>query len=272
MGNTEIFLYEAKSMRSPDKVEGVVPFEVNEQYIFFGPGETAFRTDLRKRFLSRLDEYKPDGDLYIVGVNEVSSKEQVRKILWVGRIDRVMTFSKAFRLLEEPGFESLQEVRTEEEPGKNNSPLHIEPIDISGRLSGYRHRSDYHSKVGRDGIPDWAKDVADPRKKSDFGIVGDDLLLRDVSLRKDVFRRDCCFLCENVFFARTQGISIDDELVSLLDQWQPGQGVDSVGIFGYSQKRGGSTAMNKHKGSHLHMRWRIAEGIVNYILKNRPKQ
>jgi hypothetical protein len=222
----------------------------------------------RDRFLSRSDEHTPSSSIYVVGVND-PGKEPIRKILWVGRVTQVMTFFNANRLLDDPGFKSLENVEVDGRPGENHSPLHVAPIGLLGKLSGYRHRSLFHSKADRDGLLEWVKDLVDPRDKRRVTIRGNDMMLVDLSRRRDILKRDVCFACENIFFAQGQGMPIERELVSILDQHQPGAGVDEVGIFGYSQSRGGSRTMNKIKGTHLHIRWKLADRFVEYVMGKR---
>lgn len=272
MKRVEIFLCVDKASKDPDTVGGLVPFRISDEFLFFGPDQTPLRTEFRKRFFTHDDDIAPDVDIYLVGVNDVSKPDGIRKIIWIGKATRIMTFAIASYLLEDPRFAALEDVRLEKEPDKNMSPLHIDPVVLMGKLGGYRHRTDYHSKVGRDGIPEWAKDVVDPRDKKEFGIAGKELLLRDVSRSRKVFKRDCCILCENVFFAQGEGMPIEDRLVAFLDEWQPGKEVDSVAIFGYSQGKDGGRKMNKLKGPALHIRWRIAEGIVDYLSGNLPRK
>jgi len=267
MERNEIFLYVDKST-DPDKIKGMVPFRVSDRHIFFGPGETRFRADLWKRFLARTDDFVPNVNLYVIAVNDVRSENDVRKILWLGRIERFMTFAVAYSLLKDPEFEPL--INVEDAKGNNMSPLHLDPVDVAGRLSGYRHRSDYHNKTSRDGIPEWVKDVADPRMKRDFGVAGKEMLLADVSMRRKILTRDCCFVLENIFFAQGEGMELADKFVSLMSEWQPGQNVDRTGIFGYSKDRNGKTKMNKMKGSHMHIRWRVADAMIDYLLDNTP--
>ncbi|HDS30780.1 MAG TPA: hypothetical protein ENN67_07025 [Firmicutes bacterium] len=268
MEQNEFFLYVIKGNKNPDKIEGLVPFCVSDKYIFFGPGDTAFRKVFRDRFLSRSDEFSPTSSIFVIGVND-PLKEPVRKILWVGKLTNVMTFFNAYRLIDEPEFQSLDVVEIDGKPGENHSPLHVMPIGLMGKLSGYRHRTKYHDKIDRDGLPEWVKDIVDPRDKAGISITGDDMMLVDISKRKDVLRRDVCFLCENIFFASEKGMEIDNELVSILDQHQPGAGVDNVAIFGYSQSRSGSRTMNKIKSTHLHIRWKLADRFVEYVMKHK---
>ncbi len=272
MANTEIFLTVEKGCKNHDTIECQVPFRVNDEYIFYGGGNTAFRKDLRKRYLRYDHEAVPETEIYVVGVNDLPAKNPQRKVIWIGKMIKVMTFAIASRLLDDPAFESLEEVKSEKEPGKNLSPLHLHPLVLMGNLSGYIHRSDHNSKVGKDGIPHWVKDVMDPREKGNVTITKDQVLLEDLSQRTKVFNRDCCFLCENLFFAQTKGIEITDKLIEMLDEKQPGQNVDNPGIFGYKQGRDGKTSMVKQTGAPLHIRWNLAERMIDYLMENRPEQ
>lgn len=263
MPQNEIFLYVIKGNNDPDNIRDQIPFRVSDNHIFFGPGEPAFRKVFKDRFLSRSDDYKPENDIYVVGVNDLPKKNPTRKILWAGKLTRVMTFFKVHELLENPEFESL--IHVEGKKGGNVSPLHVEPIGLLGKIQGYRHRSDYHDKTGKDKIPDWVKDLIEPREKHAVTIEGKDMLLLDMSRRTEILKRDVCFLCENIFFAQGKGMPIDSEMVSVLDQHQPGAGVDDVAIFGYGQKKTGEREMARLKGTHLHIRWKLADRFVEQV-------
>ena len=265
MAQVEIFLYCDKLSKNPDRITTVIPFRVSDKHIFFGPGESSFRKELRDRFLIYTDNIAPQNDIYMVGVNDLTGSGSVRKILWVGKITKIMTYEIANRLLNDPEWQTLDFVPDIKDPSKNMSPLHVAPTEIMGKLSGYRHRSALHPKVGKDGVPDWVKDVLDPRDKGEVLIKDNEFILEDLSRAKKILRRDCCFTCENIFFASGKGMPIEKELVALLDERQPGQRVDEVGIFGYSQGRDGKLTMNKQKGSSLHIRWRVAEEMLEYI-------
>jgi hypothetical protein len=112
----------------------------------------------------------------------------------------------------------------------------------------------------------------DPREKGNVTITKDQVLLEDLSQRTNVFNRDCCFLCENLFFAQTKGIVFTDKLIEMLDEKQPGQNVDNPGIFGYKQGRDGKTSMVKQTGAPLHIRWNLAERMIDFLMENRPEQ
>jgi hypothetical protein len=268
MKRVEIFLYADKDSTNPDRIGGLVPFRVNDKQIFFGPDQTPFRKDMRDRFMTYKDDISPEVELYMIGVNDLPKGAGTRKILWVGRINRFMTFEVASYLLNEPEFESLRNVTIGGHPGKNMSPLHLEPIVMLRKTVGYRHRSDYHGKVGRDGFPDWAKDVVEPNFKKDITIADKEIYIEDASNRKNILKRDCCFLCDNLFFADGKGLDFPDPVIALLSEWQPGQDVDNPGIFGYSKARDGSREMNKPKAKPMHIRWQIAERIMDNLLNH----
>ena len=268
MKRVEIFLYADKASKNPDRIDNLVPFKVNDATLFFGADQTPFRKAMRERFLTYKDSIAPEVAIYMIGVNEMPKKPVERKILWVGRITRFMTFEVANTLLDEPGFESLRDVRLPKHPNMNMSPLHVEPVVMLGKTIGYRHRSDFHDKVGKDKLPEWAKDVVEPRFKNDITVAGKEIYIEDASNRKNILKRDCCFLCDNIFFAEGKGMDIPEKVIALLGEWQPGQGVDNPGIFGYSQARSGAREMNSPKNVPLHIRWQIAERIMDCILEN----
>ena len=222
---------------------------------------------MRERFLVRYDDYKPTQDIYIVGVNELT-KENVRKILWIGKLSRVMTFEVASKLLKDPGFQSLVDVRTEKEPDKNNSPLHVEPAEMMGKLLGYKHRTHHHNKIDKQGVPEWVKDIISSNDRGLFSYNDSELLFAQVTNRRMALKHDCCFLCEKVFFAQGHGMPISPELVKILDGVQPGQGVDEVAIFGYKQDLKGRKVVGPLKGTHLHVKFRHADQIVGCLLRS----
>ena len=75
---------------------------------------------------------------------------------------------------------------------------------------------------------------------------------------------------ENECRREGKGIEIGGDMVTVLDEWQPGQGVDSVGIFGYKQGRDGKKTMNKASTMPMHIRWNAAERLLEYLYGNRP--
>ncbi|MCK4720843.1 hypothetical protein KAU08_09295 [bacterium] len=266
MKRIEIFLYVVKGSKDPDRIDGVVPYPAGDTQIFFGPDQTPFRRAMRERFLTHRDEIYPQIDIYIIGVNDLAKGASIRKILWVGRINRIMTFEVASNLLDEPEYESLIDVKLKKYPGKNMSPIHVEPVIMMGKTIGYKHRSDYRGKVGKDGFPEWAKDVVEPRFKRDVSITGDEFYIEDASNKTNILKRDCCFLCDRNFFADGEGLELTEELIEMLVEWQPGQDVDNPGIFGYSQGRDGNPVMNKPKSLPTHIRWQMAERMMEEIL------
>jgi len=265
MSQPELFLFIDKNSKNPDKVDSLIPFKVNEQYHFFGPGHDNFRRDMRKRFLTHREDVPVENEIYLIGFSEVSKKFPQRKIIWISKMLRVMNFASAGSLLNEPGFESLEFVPDPKNPELNISPLHIQPMDLVGSFTGYRARSEFHSKKGKDGLPEWAKDVMDPRDSELFTFTGVDLYLNNQSNRKNAYRRDSCFLCEHVFYAEGEGLDVSDRVLECLCEWQPGKEIDNTALFGYKTSSSGRKSLNTPKGGYLQIRFRIAENLMDHI-------
>ncbi|HEX9745447.1 MAG TPA: hypothetical protein VGB30_08460 [bacterium] len=262
----EVLVYVVKPGKNPDKIDGNIPFPVNDRILFFGPGDANLRKYMRDRFLTHTDDYRLQTDVYMMGVSEVS-KENVRKVLWLGKVTRVMTFEIAASLLKKPEFKSLDFVPHPRKPEVNVSPLHVDPVVVVGNLMGYKRRTDLHPKVNKDGMPDFAKDIIHPADKGYFSFLEDEFIFDGVTDRRMALKRDCCFLCETIFYADGKGMEITDELAAIFSEKQPGQGVDKVGLFGYSQSRDGSRKMNDVKGPHLHFKFKHAEKLMNYLFR-----
>ena len=94
MVNKEIFLMIDKSSPDPNNVGDLVPYPVNDKFMFFGPGNAPFRKEMRDRFMTHSDNVVPEVDIYFVGVNKLSPKFTERKIIWVGKLSRVMSFDR----------------------------------------------------------------------------------------------------------------------------------------------------------------------------------
>lgn len=90
----QAYVYIMAASTDPDVCERSVPYAVDENEVFFGPCKKNLRSDLRKQFLANgSDSAVPDDDIYLVGLNGGNS-QTVRKIIWAGRIKRVMTFER----------------------------------------------------------------------------------------------------------------------------------------------------------------------------------
>ena len=94
---TRAFLYILGSSSDPDNVECVVPYQIDDMLIFFGPCKKRLRERLRSEFLLSSDDVVPHEDLWIIGANG-RNREQIRKLVWVGQITRIMTFEVAYTI------------------------------------------------------------------------------------------------------------------------------------------------------------------------------
>ncbi len=250
----ELFLYVVGASPDPDNIKNhcKVPFEVNDEIIFFGPCKKSLRVQLRKRFLAACDDLTPDEDIYIAGVNCTNSI-RMRKILWAGKVTRIMTFETAWNGLTENKYTKMRSLE--------NSPLHLMPeYDERGFFTGYEHCSTYHKD-------DWVMDVI--RSKKDLAetiLERDRITLRNPAEKERVFKRDCCFLCENIFFVDKQGVPITNDMVEILQEAQPRQDIDRYAIFGYD-KRG---AVKGLRNTQLHMVGKIADRMMDLIRKHIP--
>ena len=78
----KVWMYVVGASNDPDSVKCAVPWQVDENLIFFGPcmkGRGGIREPLRKKFLSPDCTHKTaTDDLFIFGINAVNEKETVR--------------------------------------------------------------------------------------------------------------------------------------------------------------------------------------------------
>jgi hypothetical protein len=216
---TIAYLYVLGASKDPDHIRCVVPWKVDEEEIFFGPCKIPLREELRPILLRGEDRGIPREDTYFVGFNSLPAS-RTRKVVWAGRMLEAMSFGRARMSLSGPRYTRLQEKDWA-------TPLHLEPLDGTGRPNGYRH-------VGREHLEDdaWLADIL-AEDRSRVRVVGREVRLEPGTTWWDGFPRDVCFRFENVFFADGAGLEIDDELVGVLtDAQQDRQGVGRTAIFG----------------------------------------
>lgn len=198
-----------------------MPYEIDEETLFFGPCKRRLREKYYNDFLrgSGKGEVELTESRYLLGFNG-SNQNKIRKIIFLGKIRKVLTFKRAYDLLS--GNAKFKEMVDDVE-----SPLHLKPI-----RDGYEHRSELHEEKEREN--EWVKDVIDKNKDiKHVEVKGNKLLLKDPSLRKDIFVRDCCFLCDNLFFAKGKGIDIDKRILNILKENQDKkEDIDKYSIFG----------------------------------------
>ena len=213
-----LFLYILAASNDPDSVECLVPYLVDEEEIFFGPCKRSLRRVFREQYLKTADDLSPEEEVIIVGVNG-SNRRQNRKIVWAGRIVRLMTFEAAYGSLCGPRYQEMRE--------REDSPLHLKPLYDEGEFQGYEHISLMHSK--QDG---WIRDlthITNPHVRR----KGNQLLMMPGADRHQAFPRDCCFVLERIFFAQGAGILINEEMVDILKRVQPErEGISEYAIFG----------------------------------------
>ncbi|HEY7327287.1 MAG TPA: hypothetical protein VH592_06600 [Gemmataceae bacterium] len=216
---TQVWIYTVASSKDPDQVACVVPWQVDEEQIFFGPCKVRMREQLRRQYLSSGCNYTNTiENLFIVGING-SNKEQLRKVIWYGKLSAVMTFAEADKRLRGDSFRDLRE--------SPYSPLHVRPVVKDGRLLGYEHTSLEHVEGDL-----WVSDLVSSwhgfRKK------GRSLIIKRGWTPWEVFDRDCCMLLVNRFFAQGQGIEFDEEALRILRDAQPQKKakIDYYAVFG----------------------------------------
>ena len=191
---------------------------------------------------------EPADDVYVVGFNGSNSR-RIRKILWIGKLTRVLTFSAACDLTE-------HDRRYEQMRAWRSSPLHVGPIIERVRLVGYEHRSEMHADKD-----DWVKDLVRSASAPDVTASGNRLMLRKHVSAWQGFPRDVCMFFQNRFFAAGCGLAIDDDFVSILQTEQPWHSVDGYAVFGY--RADGIT--DGKTGSYLHLTGERAGEVVDWI-------
>ena len=195
-------------------------------------------------------------DLYVIGLNGSNSRKE-RKIIWAGRILKILTFEKAYHIFSsDKRFKKMMQ--------RQDSPLHLEPIYDSGKtFIGYKLRSAEHADNNK-WVLDVVIDKADPR----IIIKNKSLILKDPSKRKEIFLRDCCFLCENIFFAKGKGIDIDKEILNIFKKVQLlKKGIDNYAIFGL-RKDGSADGLT---GNYLEISGKLAKKMIATVTKKAKK-
>src|SRR5207244_735467 len=91
------------------------------------------------------------------------------------------------------------------------SPVHLEPLDGSGRPTGYRHHGLEHLENS-----EWLSDILDDGMRKRVSVRGSEVRLPSGVSWWQGFRRDVCFRFQSVFFATEVGLNIDDDLVGIL--------------------------------------------------------
>ena len=245
--STTIFAYILASSSNPDKIDCVVPWRVNENEIFFGPCKKRLRKYLKREYLKDSEEVNVDEhNLYIIGFNGANSKNE-RKIVWLGKIEKLCTFKKAFEITsKEHKYKKMFEY--------SSSPVNLEPIfDLNNNHCGYKIKGEEHKSGNA-----WLGDFSSKRNK--IYNQTDNGYHFAVNEKNDL---DLCIFLKNIHFAKnSSGIKIDDTILQLLhsDQIQS-EGIDKYNVFGVD-KNGKTKGL---AGSYLTTKNPFAHELVEYI-------
>jgi hypothetical protein len=239
---TEIFAYILGASHITSGVECYVPEKVDERTIFFGPCKRNLRKKLRARFLIDSDAQNiSDLEIHLMGFN-ASNPEKDRRIVWIGKAVRIMTFERAL---------SFFKAR-----GRIPETLHLEPLYKNGQFNGYKHVGEFHAQDS-----EWVWDIVNKRRTKVmnlFSVKDSELVLKDVQYKQKVLELDCCLVCDNLFFAGNGfgGIKITKRMVDIFKEAQPKKEINDYYIFGPKGSRGFT----------LHLKGDIAERLVNELL------
>jgi len=202
--NMRLYSYILSASKNPDKIKCQVPYKLNDkkETIFFGACKRNLRKLLAKE--CNLIEKKiaiPKTDIYLLGFN---GSNTVRKIVWMGKIEKLFTFEEAYNIFYNNS--EFPELKSDTE-----SPLHLKPISENNRF-GYELISEFHKKNDQ-----WVTDIVN--SVEDVDIEGKKFFLKKGYSREKLVK-DCCFICENIFFADGQGkgIEINDEISDYLSK------------------------------------------------------
>jgi hypothetical protein len=250
---TKLFLYVVSASPNPDNVKCLVPYSISHKEIFFGPCKKRLRKKLRDQYLETSNDVNPNESIFVVGVNG-SNPEKCRKIIWAGRIIRLMTFEVAYDKLTASKY---QQMRIE-----NKSPLHVRPLyNSAGKFKGYEHCSLMHEKDDN-----WILDFTHSNNRY-VRLDGKKLLLTPSASRYQAFPRDCCFLLDNLFFAQGAGIPITSKILDILKEAQPERkDINEYAIFG----RRSDGSADGRTGRWLEVTGESAEELVHLIKGNIP--
>lgn len=218
----KIYIYILGASCNPDKIECNVPFQVDEKEIFFGPCAKYLRKKLKKEYLkAKSVENVGAQNLYVVGLNGLNVRrcpKRERKIVWIGKILKLMTFEYAYEVMRaDPRYEMI--LNAEE------SPLHVKPISNSA-FKGYELRwLGAKKKRLHEAKSNWVWDLIDKRDgrktSNKFDIRNcEKVILKNPKDRGDVFTLDCCFILENLHFAdgKRMGIRISDAIEKIFKE------------------------------------------------------
>jgi hypothetical protein len=249
-----VFAYILSASDNPDYIRCNVPYEINEDLIFFGPCKKRLREHFYKQYLKNSLDDEIDitsENIYIIGLNG-SNRKRKRKIVWIGKVLKILTFEKAYNTFS-------KDSRFKKMMDEEDSPLHLKPIyNNKGIFIGYKLRSTMHEKNN-----EWILDIITRRDNSNVKLEGKSLILKDPSKRKETFVRDCAFCCKNIFYANGKGIDIDDKILEIFKKSQGQINIDSYAIFGY--RNDGSAEGLAGRYLEINNNEGLAKELIEYV-------
>ncbi len=248
---SRVFLYIVSANKNPDHLDECnVPYEIDSREIFFGP----CKIRLRELFNKQNSDHNIE-DTYFVGLNG-NNRDKIRKIIWIGKMKEKLTFAAAYEKMN-------GKLRYKKMMQEEFSPLHVAPIKNGSDLLGYKLRSSLHSDND-----DWVSDIVRKKNHLITDANTNSIYKREKDSVKDVFTRDVCFIFENIFFAKGQGISLNSKILNILKQSQKGViGISEDAPFGLDKNRN----INGKRGFWLEIPNKYSENFLKEILIEKTK-
>ena len=250
----KIYLYILGHSNNPDEISTAVPYKVDDKEIFFGPCKISMREELRK--LVQINKF--DKDSYIVGMNGSYTDRagnKIRKIVWAGKICRIMSFGEAYEELIGDQYKVMRRIKY--------SPLHVKPIfkKDNSSIIGYSRNSEFHADND-----EWILDLI--KDKTQINTISNSILLKKSSEYENVFSRDACILLENIFYAEGTGISIDKKIINILKKAQPEvKDIDQYYVFGKKKNGYG----DGKRGRWLEINGSLGKELIDIIKSEKSK-
>lgn len=238
------FVYILGASNNPDEIKCKVPFEIDDKEIFFGPCKKRLRQKLKREIDTK---GKLKTETFFVGLN-ANNVKRARKIMWAGKIQSHYSFQKANEKLIGNKYLSI---KTDEKTGE--FPLHVIPIK-----NGYQLKSDLHAENG-----DWILDIVSDRR-----MVNHDKKASHFTIKNGYsFDRDICFIFSNIFFAKGNGIDIDNEVLDIFQKHLKTNDIDAYTLLG-KDKNGKPNGM---RGGWLELDSRLTKSLIKLIEKKAEK-
>jgi hypothetical protein len=251
------YCYILSASHDPDRAEQSVPYAIDEREIFFGPCKKRLRKKLRDEFLTEdRPSCEPHEDIYLIGFNGSNGSGE-RKIIWAGRVRRIMTFATAHADLRGARYKCLT--------NGDYPPLHVKPVyDGRRKLIAYARVGCLHAEK-------WTWDLVQrPGALPQDCVTPTRLSVPYGYSAWNTFDRDTCLLLENTFYATRGGIAIGQRILELLKAAQPDENIDDYAVFG--RRVDGSA--DGRVGSWLRVDGEVAQALVSAIkreAKNLPR-